>query len=111
MSLQNTRLARFQRQLWDHLSQGWFGPWRRRSVALISLLLGFYLGTNLTSYYLQKLDMRPLVVLVMVVIVELLVFLRSRVVTEPWPLRWLALDNLRLGAVYAVVLEAFKLGS
>jgi len=29
----------------------------------------------------------------------------------PSPLPWLALDNLRIGTIYAVVLEAFKLGS
>jgi hypothetical protein len=27
------------------------------------------------------------------------------------PLPWLVVDNVRMGAVYAVVLEAFKLGS
>ena len=111
MSLQNTRFARFQRQLWGHFAQAWLGSWRRRSIALIALLLGFYLGSNLTVYYLQKIDMRPLVVIVMVLIIELLVFLRSRVEIEPWPLHWLALDNLRIGVVYSVVLEAFKLGS
>jgi hypothetical protein len=31
--------------------------------------------------------------------------------SDPWPLPWLALDNLRIGTIYAVVLEAFKLGS
>ena len=47
----------------------------------------------------------------MVVVLEVLVRLRSRVRIEPWPLGWLALDNLRIGTVYAVVFEAFKLGS
>ena len=50
-------------------------------------------------------------VLVMVLIIELIVRLRSKVRPGPWPLPWLALDNLRIGTVYAVVLEAYKLGS
>ena len=54
---------------------------------------------------------RPLVVILIVVVIELLVFMRSRVSLEPWPLHWLALDNLRIGAVYGFVFEAFKLGS
>ena len=32
-------------------------------------------------------------------------------VAERTPLGWLLLDNLRIGLVYALVLEAFKLGS
>ena len=54
---------------------------------------------------------RPAAVLIMVVILEVMVRLRSNVRREHWPLSWLALDNLRIGTVYAVVLEAFKLGS
>ena len=110
MSLQNTNFSRFQRQLWQHFSQVGLGSWRRISVALIALLLGYVFGTLLPMYFMES-YIRPLVVILMVVVIELLVFLRSRVVIEPWPLHWLALDNLRIGAVFAVVLEAFKLGS
>ena len=55
--------------------------------------------------------MRPVVVLLMVLGLELLVRLRTRFVGERPALAWLIADNLRLGVVYAVVLEAFKLGS
>jgi hypothetical protein len=51
------------------------------------------------------------VVLGLVAMIEVMVRLRTRVQAEPWPLAWLALDNLRIGVVYAVVLEAYKLGS
>ena len=40
-----------------------------------------------------------------------MVFVRKRLVTGPVPLSWRLLDNLRIGVVYAVVLEAFKVGS
>jgi len=42
---------------------------------------------------------------------ELVVRLRSRFVGDRPGLGWVIADNLRLGLVYAVVLEAFKLGS
>ncbi|MEI6111631.1 MAG: DUF565 domain-containing protein [Cyanobium sp. ELA712] len=43
---------------------------------------------------------------------ELLVRLRTRAVRgEETPLVWVMLDNLRLGATYSAVLEAFKLGT
>jgi hypothetical protein len=54
---------------------------------------------------------RPVVVLTLVLIVEAIVRLRSQMVrTEP-NLGWVVADNLRIGALYAVVLEAFKLGT
>jgi hypothetical protein len=49
--------------------------------------------------------------LVTMLVIELLVRLRSRWVSGVVPLPWLVVDNVRMGAVYAVVLEAFKLGS
>jgi hypothetical protein len=43
---------------------------------------------------------------------EFLVRLRTRAQpAEETPLVWVMLDNLRLGATYAAVLEAFKLGT
>ena len=54
---------------------------------------------------------RPFVVLSMVIVIELLVRARTYVKREPWPIGWLAIDNIRIGAVFSVVFEAFKLGS
>ncbi|TCD57269.1 DUF565 domain-containing protein [Synechococcus sp. BS55D] len=111
MLRQRTRYAQLEERLGSQLSMSLVGPWRRRSLGLLCLLIGFFLGSNLTTYYLQKIGQRPLVVLVLVLVLELLVRLRSRVQANPWPLSWIALDSLRLGVVYAVVLEAYKLGS
>lgn len=111
MALQLTRYERLQRQLGHQIRPALIGPWRRRSIGALALLVGFFVGSNFTTYYLEKIGQRPLVVLGLVIAIELAVRMRSRVVADPWPLKWLAIDNLRLGVVYAVVLEAFKLGS
>ncbi|WP_413743849.1 DUF565 domain-containing protein [Synechococcus sp. MIT S9451] len=111
MALQLTRYACLQRQLGQQLRPAFTGPWKRRSIGVLALLIGFFLGSNFTSYYLQKIGQRPVVVLVLVLLVELMIRLRTKVVADPWPMSWLALDNLRIGVVYAVVLEAYKLGS
>jgi hypothetical protein len=50
-------------------------------------------------------------VLATVLILELIVRLRGRWVRETPPMAWMLLDNLRIGLVYAVVLDAFKLGT
>lgn len=111
MVMQRTRYDQLQQQLGHQLKPVFIGPWKRRSVGALALLVGFFLGSNLTTYYLEKIGQRPLVVLALVVMIEITVRLRTRVITDPWPISWLALDNLRLGVLYAVVLEAFKLGS
>jgi hypothetical protein len=111
LPLQATRFDRLQRRVAAGLAGGFRGTWRRRSLGLLALLLGLYAGNNLTAYWLQKLGQRPLVVLITVLLVELLVRLRTRLVKGQPALAWVMLDNLRIGVVYALVLEAFKLGS
>ncbi len=54
---------------------------------------------------------RPIVVLGLVLSHEIVVRLRSRTVAEVPALSWVMVDNLRMGVVFALVLEAFKLGS
>jgi hypothetical protein len=111
LPLQRTRFDRVQRRFGDLLVGGLRGSWRRRSAGVLALLLGFYAGQNITALWLERVGQRPVVVVVVVLILELLVRLRTRLVTDQVPLIWVVLDNLRIGLVYAVVLEAFKLGS
>lgn len=108
---QNTRLELLLTRLNRQLLGGWQGPWRRRSLRLLALLLGMYLGNNLTSLWLASFGLRPAVVLAMVVALEVVVRLRSRWVRDPAPLAWSLCDDLRIGLVYAVIFEAFKVGS
>jgi hypothetical protein len=109
--LQATRFERLLRQLLDGVFGGLRGSWRRRSLAVLALLVGFYLGQNATSLWLTEIGQRPVAVLGIVLLIELVVRLRSRWVAHSVPLPWLMADNLRIGVVYAVVLEGFKLGS
>ena len=109
--MQNTNFQNYLSRLGSYLSTSLVGPWRRRCIGIISLLTGYYLGSNLTVYFLQEVGQRPIVVFIMVLLVELLIRIRTRINRNPWPLHWLAIDNIRIGSVYSVVLEAFKLGS
>ena len=111
LPLQRTRFDRVQRRFGDLLVGGFRGSWRRRSAGVLALLLGFFAGQNITALWLERIGQRPVVVFALLVIVELLVRLRTRFVADRVPLVWVLLDNLRIGLVFAVVLEAFKLGS
>ena len=108
---QSTRLETLLTVLNRQLFGGWRGPWRRRALLVLALLIGMYLGNNLTSLWLAHFGVRPAVVLTLVLVLELIVRLRSRSVRDSVPLAWGLCDNLRIGLVYAVVFEAFKVGS
>ncbi len=111
LPLQRTRFDGVQRRAGDLLLGGFRGSWRRRSLAVLALLLGFYAGENITALWLEQVGQRPVVVLLLVLLLELMVRVRTRVVGERPGLGWIVADKLRMGLVYAVVLEAFKLGS
>lgn len=111
LPLQATRFDRLQRRSGDVLLAGFRGSWRRRSLAVLALLLGFFAGQNVTAFWLTRIGQRPFVVLGLLLLLEAVVRLRGRLVQQRLPLAWLVIDNLRIGLVYAVVLEAFKLGS
>ncbi len=86
--------------------------WRTGSLAALALLVGFFSGQNLTSFLLfASPGGRPAVVLGLLLVMEALVRLRSRLVLGEPPLGWVIVDNLRIGVTYSIVLEAFKVGT
>jgi hypothetical protein len=111
--LQQTRYAALERRLGTTLLGQLRRSWRSASLALLALLLGYYAGQNLLTLLVVRIPGgRPLLVLALVVVTELGVRVRTRLLGESErPLSWVLLDNLRIGATYAVVLEAFKLGT
>jgi len=110
---QRTRYAALERRLGRSLLGQLRRSWRHASLALLSLLVGYFLSQNLITLLLVRVPGgRPAVVLTLVLSMELLVRLRTRAQrAEEIPLLWVMLDNLRLGVTYAAVLEAFKLGT
>ena len=111
-NLQPTRFNRAIERLIAQLLGNLRGNWRLRSSVVLALLLGFYAGSNLTAYVLLRIPGgRPMAVLTMVLLVELVVRVRGRLVRATPGLGWVLVDNLRIGMVYAVVIEAFKLGT
>lgn len=109
---QRTRLQRLERRFGGSLLTQLRASWRAGSLTLLGLLLGFYLAQNVSSLLVIKLyGGRPTVVLLVVLLFEVLVRLRSRLVSDSPGLGWVIVDNLRIGATYALVLEAFKLGT
>jgi membrane protease YdiL (CAAX protease family) len=113
--MQNTRLNTLIDRLVKQLTNWAQNPWRRISLIIICLLLGNFLASAIVTTMGQLAELDITVSLVMVAIVELISWLRySKIGRNESGQRslWIVmLDSLKLGVMYGLFLEAFKLGS
>ena len=85
-------------------------PWRRYSIALITILIGYFFGSSLgmVSAVVELMD--PVAALVSVVFIEILIALRRNFRFEKKKkFLLLLLDSLRLGLFYGFFTESLKL--
>ena len=85
-------------------------PWRRYSIALIVLLIGYFLGSSLgmVSAVLELMD--PVAAFLSVVLIEILIaFRRNFRFDRKKKFLLLLLDSLRLGLFYGFFTESLKL--
>ena len=85
--------------------------WTKRSVLILSILSGFYFTNSLISYLLDKSINTIFLAISILVIME--VIIRSLLFAKLFKtsLFILSINNFRIGSTYALILEAFKLGS
>lgn len=117
--MQRTRLSLLFNDLGDQLRLWLINPWRRVSLLLIGLLGGYFFGVSIAAVSGQAAGQDNLVALFLVILAEAVSWLvygrrwrdPEMVRRIPKPL-WLdCLNGVKLGAVYALAVEAFKLGS
>ncbi|MBD1919140.1 MULTISPECIES: DUF565 domain-containing protein [Cyanophyceae] len=117
--MQRTRLSTLIDDLGDQFSLWLINPWRRVSLVLLSLLLGYFFAVSLAAIAGQAATQDTVVSAFLVLGVELaswLVYSRrwrdpALAKTLPKPV-WLdCINSFKIGAVYALIVEAFKLGS
>ena len=111
MKVYKTNYDLFTKSLFAGFKQAFIGPWRSRSLGLLSILIGFYLASTITAYYLQEYGQRIIVVSLLCIFLEMAIRYRKNLVKANKLSILLIVDNLRIGITYAIVLEAFKLGS
>ena len=85
--------------------------WSKRSILLISLLTGYYLTNSLISYLLDKNVNTIFIAITFLIIMEFSI--RALLFSNYKKLSTiiLSINNFRIGSTYALILEAFKLGS
>ena len=85
-------------------------PWRRYSFSLITLLIGYFIGSSLgmVSAVVELMD--PVAAFLSVVFIEILIVLRRNIRSErKKKFLVLFLDSLRLGLFYGFFTESLKL--
>jgi len=110
--MQNTRLNNLFDRTFDRLGDWLRNPWRRLSVLVISLLLGNFLGPAISTVSGQKADLDIVVAALLVAVTELISRIAYR--SKPETARSLLIqvpNALKIGIVYSLFVEAFKLGS
>ena len=108
--MQKTRFTVF----FDSLNLVFLGflksSWKEKALNLLSILFGYFLFANFLTKFISEgkneLFMIPVLIIYFEIIIRIKPLKRSNIY-----ILWALLDKIRIGAVYALILEAFKLGS
>ncbi|NET00169.1 MAG: DUF565 domain-containing protein [Sphaerospermopsis sp. SIO1G2] len=110
--MQNTRLNKLFEATAKSVGQWFINPWRRLSLLLISWLFGFFLGSAISTTAGQEATLDVVIAAVLVVMTEVtsrIFYSRSFLARQAL---WVeTLNFLKVGFIYSLFLEAFKLGS
>lgn len=123
--MQNTRLNTLVDRSLGRFSRWFRNPWRRLSAILITLLLGNFLATIISTISGQRAELDVTISALLVLLCEAVswVVYRGDVIREARqqaqqsdsaaarPLLIEGLNGLKLGLMYGLFVEAFKLGS
>jgi cellobiose-specific phosphotransferase system component IIC len=121
--MQNTRLNTFIDRLWQQFTQWVENPWRRLSLLIISLLFGNFLASAIATSTGQRTNLDIVVSISILTIVEAISWLtygsaigrrklgENNALLGQRPILVAILNSLKLGLVYGLFVEAFKLGS
>ncbi|MEQ8962471.1 MAG: DUF565 domain-containing protein [Coleofasciculus sp. C2-GNP5-27] len=118
--MQNTRLNTLVDVILARLAQWFANPWRRLSMILLGLLSGIFLGSAISTTAGQTADWDVIAAGILIIFTETvsrIVYGRNRQrlpsLSRASRLSWFleTVNALKIGLVYSMFLEAFKLGS
>ena len=108
--MQNTRFADIN----NKISELFFGflqaSWRSKSINLLSILFGYFLFANFITKFISEGQNELIMVPIIILVLEAIIRIRPKRKSQLF-LLWSIADKFRIGALYALILEAFKLGS
>ena len=108
--MQKTNFSRISYQLYNLLFGFLSDTWRSKSIGLISVLTGYFLFANFLTKFISEGKNELVMVPIIIVFIEIIIRIKPSSNSKFYNL-WSVVDKLRIGAIYAIILEAFKLGS
>ena len=106
--MQKTKFREFIDSLIFNINPIISDSWSKRSLLLLSLLFGFYFTNSFLSFLLDKSVNTIFLALIILLIMELVI--RSYLIPK-LTIPVMIINNIRIGSTYALILEAYKLGS
>ena len=106
--MQKTRFREFIDSLIFIINPIISDSWSKRSLLLLSLLFGFYFTNSFLSFLLDKSVNTIFLAIIILLIMELVI--RSYLIPK-LTIPVMIINNIRIGSTYALILEAYKLGS
>ena len=108
--MQKTNFSRITYQV-NNLFFGFLSnTWRSKSISLISVLTGYFLFANFLTKFISEGKNELIMVPIIILFIEFIIRIKPSSSSKYYDL-WTLVDKIRIGAIYAVILEAFKLGS
>ena len=108
--MQRTRFSILSKRLADLLFGFLNLSWKDKSINIISFLIGYFLFANFITKFITEGKNELVMVPIIILIIELIIRSKPNTNSSIFYI-WSIVDKLRIGATYALVLEAFKLGS
>ena len=108
--MQKTKFSRINDQINNLLFGFISSSWKLKSINIISVLTGYFLFANFVTKFISEGKNELIMVPIIIFIIELIIRIRPSKKSSLFNL-WSIVDKVRIGATYAVILEAFKLGS
>ena len=108
--MQKTNFSRITYQL-NNLFFGFLSDtWKTKSIGIISVLTGYFLFANFLTKFISEGQNELIMVPIIIVFIEIIIRIKPSSSSKLYYI-WTVVDKLRIGAIYAIILEAFKLGS
>ena len=108
--MQKTNFSKIFDQFYNLLFGFLSSSWKSKSVNIISVLTGYFLFANFITKFISEGKNELIMVPIIILIIEFIIRLRPSTNSNLFNL-WSIVDKIRIGGTYAVILEAFKLGS
>ena len=108
--MQKTKFSKINDQLNDLFFGFLSSSWKSKSINIISVLIGYFLFANFVTKFISEGRNELVMVPIIILFIEFIIRVKPSPDSNLFNL-WSIVDKVRIGATYAVVLEAFKLGS